>query len=54
MFVQLLKGGNLSKNILAALGRSPEESFESIEREERTLVWKLTDVEDITGFKDSK
>ncbi|MFX0163253.1 MAG: pyridoxamine 5'-phosphate oxidase family protein [Candidatus Hodarchaeota archaeon] len=50
-FVRLIKDKNLSKNILAALGHSPEEPVESIVREERTFIWKLVDVEEIIALK---
>jgi nitroimidazol reductase NimA-like FMN-containing flavoprotein (pyridoxamine 5'-phosphate oxidase superfamily) len=54
MFVQLLKERNLSRNILAALGCSPEDPLEILEEEGRTRVWKLTELEDVKGFKDSR
>lgn len=54
MFVQLLKERNLSKNILAALGCSPQEPVEVLEQEGRTRVWKLTEFEDVKGFRDSR
>jgi hypothetical protein len=50
-FVELIKGRNLSKNIVAALGHSPEEPIESIVTEKRSLIWKLVRVEDIVGLK---
>ena len=50
-FVRLIKDKNLSKNILAALGHSPEDPVESIVREERTFIWKLVDVEEIIALK---
>lgn len=50
-FVDLIKNKNLSTNIMKALGHSPDEPPESIVKEERNLVWKLVDVEDIMGFK---
>jgi len=54
MFVQLLKQRNLSKNILAALGYSPQDPVEVLEQEGRTRVWKLAEVEDVKGFRDSR
>lgn len=54
MFVQLLKERKLSKNILAALGHSPEAPVEILEQEGTTRVWKLADLEDVKGFKDSR
>ncbi len=50
-FVGLIRNKNLSQNIMKALGHSPEEPPESIVEEERNLVWKLVNVEDIMGFK---
>ena len=50
-FVQLIKDKNLSKNILKALGHSPEEPLESIVKEERNYVWKLIDVKEIIALK---
>ncbi len=50
-FVELIKNKNLSKNIVAALGHSPEEPVESIVTEKRSLIWKLVRVEDIVGLK---
>jgi len=50
-FVRLIKDKNLSKNIMAALGYSPEEPIESIIREERTFIWKLVGVKEIIALK---
>lgn len=50
-FVDLIRNKNLSPNIMKALGHSPNDPLESIVNEERNLVWKLVDVEDIMGFK---
>ena len=50
-FVELIKNRNLSKNIVAALGHSPEEPVESIVTEKRSIIWKLVRVEDIVGLK---
>jgi len=50
-FVRLIKDKNLSKNIMVALGHSPEEPIETIGMSERILVWKLVDVKNIIGFK---
>ena len=50
-FVELIKNRNLSKNIVAALGHSPEEPIESIVTEKRSIIWKLVRVEDIVGLK---
>jgi len=50
-FVRMIRDKNLSKNIMIALGYSPEEPLETIVSEERTLIWKLIDVKYIVGFK---
>lgn len=50
-FVDLIKERNLSKNILAALGHSPQDPPEAIAMEERSLVWKLTGVMDMVALK---
>jgi uncharacterized protein len=52
-FVDLIRNKSLSKNVLAALGHSPDDELESIINEERSFVWKLVDVEDIIGIKSS-
>ena len=50
-FVDMLTNRNLSKNIMIALGHSPNESFEALINEKRSIVWKLIDVEEIKAFK---
>lgn len=50
-FVQLIKDKNLSKNILKALGHSPEEPLESIVKEERSYIWQLVEVKEIIALK---
>jgi len=52
-FINMMKKRNLSKNILIALGHSPEDPLDSLVNEKRSLVWKLTDVEEIKAFKKS-
>ncbi|HNR43644.1 MAG TPA: pyridoxamine 5'-phosphate oxidase family protein [Methanofastidiosum sp.] len=52
-FVKMIKERNLSKNIMIALGHSPKEPLESLVNEKRSIVWKLTDVEEIKAFKKS-
>jgi len=52
-FFDLIIDKSLSKNILAALGHSPEDKLESIVNEERSYVWKLVDVDNIVGIKTS-
>jgi nitroimidazol reductase NimA-like FMN-containing flavoprotein (pyridoxamine 5'-phosphate oxidase superfamily) len=51
-FVDLIRRKNLSRNILSALGHSPTDPLDSIVNEERSLVWKLVEVEKIVGLKD--
>lgn len=41
----------LSNKALAALGYSPDENPEFLLNEERTLLWKLTDVKEIIALK---
>jgi hypothetical protein len=50
-FVDMIKKRGLSKNIMIALGHSPEDPLESLVDEKRSIVWKLTDVEGIKAFK---
>ena len=50
-FLKLIEDKSLSKNILAALGHSPNDKLESIIKDERSFVWKLVDVESIIGIK---
>ena len=52
-FVDLIRNNPLSRNVLAALGHSPDDELESIVNEERSFVWKLVDVENIIGIKTS-
>jgi uncharacterized protein len=51
MFVDLIREKELSPQILAALGHSPEEPLEKVCQEERSYVWKLVDVQDIIALK---
>ncbi len=53
-FVDLIKDNNLSGNIMAALGHSPQDPPESLLDEEKSYVWKLKDVETIIGIKNSQ
>jgi len=53
LFVNTIKKNSLSKNVLAALGHSPNDKLESILTEERTFVWKLVSVKKIIGIKTS-
>lgn len=50
-FVSMIEEKNLSINILAALGHSPEEPIQAILKEDKSFVWKLADVTNITGIK---
>lgn len=50
-FVQLIQEQNLSKNILGALGHSPQDPPESICMEERSLVWRLNGVRNLIALK---
>ncbi len=52
-FVNMIKYKNLSSKILAALGHSPGEPLESLLNEDKSYVWKLIDVANIIGLKDS-
>jgi len=52
-FIDLIRNKPLSRNVLAALGHSPDDELESIVNEERSFVWKLVDVENIIGIKTS-
>jgi uncharacterized protein len=53
LFVDLIRNKNLSKNVLLALGHSPEDNTESILDEESSFVWKLVNVKYIIGIKTS-
>ncbi|HOJ97481.1 MAG TPA: pyridoxamine 5'-phosphate oxidase family protein [Methanospirillum sp.] len=50
-FVNLIREQNLSNNILAALGHSPQDPPESICKEERSLVWRLSGVRNLIALK---
>ena len=50
-FVELINDKKLSNRVLAALGHSPDEPLENLITEERSHVWKLTDVEEIVALK---
>jgi uncharacterized protein len=53
LFVDLIEKKNLSRNIMAALGHSPQDPPHSLLEEEKSFVWKLVDVENIIGIKNS-
>jgi uncharacterized protein len=50
-FVSLIQEKNLSKNIIAALGHAPEENLDALEAEGRSLVWKLIEIDRISGLQ---
>jgi nitroimidazol reductase NimA-like FMN-containing flavoprotein (pyridoxamine 5'-phosphate oxidase superfamily) len=50
-FVNLITSRHLSKNVLAALGHSPQDPPEAIALEERSIVWKLVGVKDLIALK---
>lgn len=50
-FIRLIREKNLSENIMIALGHSSQDPTLAIVREERNVIWKLTDVRKITGLK---
>ncbi|OPY36694.1 MAG: Pyridoxamine 5'-phosphate oxidase [Methanoregula sp. PtaU1.Bin051] len=50
-FVDMIVEKDLSCNILAALGHSPDDAPVAIAREERSLVWKLVGVKDLVALK---
>lgn len=51
LFVDMIRDRGLSPRILSALGHSPSDPIESLEREERSMVWKLVGVKDIVALK---
>jgi nitroimidazol reductase NimA-like FMN-containing flavoprotein (pyridoxamine 5'-phosphate oxidase superfamily) len=51
MFVRMIEENNISKNIMIALGHSPEDHLDAIASEQRVMIWKLGDVEKIIGLK---
>jgi nitroimidazol reductase NimA-like FMN-containing flavoprotein (pyridoxamine 5'-phosphate oxidase superfamily) len=52
-FLNLIQDKSLSKNVLAALGHSPNDELESLVNEDRSYIWKLVDVKSIIGIKTS-
>lgn len=50
-FVDMIVDKDLSCNILAALGHSPNDAPMAIVEEERSLVWKLVGVKDLVALK---
>lgn len=53
LFIEMIKSRGLSLNVLSALGYSPDEPLESIISEERNIIWKLVEVKEIIGLKDT-
>ncbi|NYB51519.1 MAG: pyridoxamine 5'-phosphate oxidase family protein [Methanobacteriaceae archaeon] len=51
MFVDMIQDKNLSSNVLAALGHSPDDPPESLLKGERCFVWKLVNVKKIIALK---
>lgn len=52
-FVDLIKERGLSSNVLAALGFLASDSLEAVIKEDRNMVWKLTDVKEIIALKNA-
>jgi nitroimidazol reductase NimA-like FMN-containing flavoprotein (pyridoxamine 5'-phosphate oxidase superfamily) len=52
-FVEMLRKRSLSPHIMAALGHDPRDPLEAIVREDRSMVWKLTGVEEIVALKNT-
>ncbi len=50
-FGRLIKQKDLSENIMIALGHSSQDPTDVLVREERNIIWKLTEVRKITGLK---
>ncbi|NLX49119.1 MAG: pyridoxamine 5'-phosphate oxidase family protein [Methanospirillum sp.] len=50
-FAAMISGRNLSPRVLTALGHDAGDPLEAIVREERTLVWRLSDVRDIVALR---
>jgi nitroimidazol reductase NimA-like FMN-containing flavoprotein (pyridoxamine 5'-phosphate oxidase superfamily) len=51
LFVGMIKNNRLSIRVLTALGHTRQDTPDVIEREERSLVWKLVGVKDIVALK---
>lgn len=50
-FAAMIRNRSLSANILAALGHEPNDPPEALVREDRTMVWRLTNVREIVALK---
>jgi uncharacterized protein len=53
MFAHMIEFLDLSRNILPALGHKVDDPLESLVEKEYSYVWKLVDVENIVGIKNS-
>ncbi|MDP2836526.1 MAG: pyridoxamine 5'-phosphate oxidase family protein [Methanobacteriaceae archaeon] len=51
LFANLIESQGLSRNILAALGHSPEDPLACLVQKECSYVWKLVNVQSIIGIK---
>jgi hypothetical protein len=54
LFVNLIESNGLSRNILAALGHSPDDPLEILVQKECSYVWKLVNVKSIVGIKNTE
>jgi uncharacterized protein len=52
-FADMIKSRGLSENVMAALGHSPQDPLKSLLEDDKSFVWKLTDLERIVGIKNS-
>ncbi len=53
MFARMIESRQLSRNVMAALGHSPEDPLEALIEKECSFVWKLVDVKEIVAIKNS-
>lgn len=51
LFADLIESRNLSRNILAALGHSPDDELACLVEKECSFVWKLVNVKNIIGVR---
>jgi uncharacterized protein len=49
-FTRLIKEKSLSKNIITAFGYSPEKNLDALQAEGSSRVWKLIDVDRVSGL----
>lgn len=52
-FVNMMRAQALSNKVVAALGNSPSEPLESVINANRSLIWKLENVEEIVALKNA-